>query len=173
LAVGDWPEVVAYAQTLQADAAAGGFTITLNTMTANDYWSQWTEWNLGITPWSARPLGTTVLNIAYAQDDQGDPVPWNESHWGDTEFTSLLEQANGTLDIGERRALFCQLEQIQMDRGSIGIAFWRNVWLFRRQAVSDLAGHPAGCLLLDGNPTPYDDHRMFLPLVRSDLAPAE
>jgi hypothetical protein len=84
-----------------------------------------------------------------------------------------LEQANGTLDIGDRRALFCQLEQIQMDRGSIGIAFWCSAWLVCRQAVSGLTGHPAGCLLLGGNPTPCDNYKVFLPLVTSDHTPVE
>lgn len=168
LAVGGWPEVVDYALTLKADAAAGGFDITLNTMTTNEYWSQWTEWNLGITPWSARPLGTMALNLAYEQDDQGDPVVWNESRWVDNEFSNLLQQANGTLDIEQRRTLFCQLEQIQMDRGSIGIAFWRNVWVICRKGLQIPGGHPSGYLLLNGNPTPNDNYKMFLPLVMSN-----
>ena len=41
----------------------------------------------------------------------------------------LLAEANGTWDLDERREIFCELEQMQMDRGSIGVAYWLNTWL--------------------------------------------
>jgi peptide/nickel transport system substrate-binding protein len=143
LAVGSgWGDVVSYAEILKEDAAAGGFNITLNTMPNSQYWEQWTEVALGITPWTHRPLGTMVLNLAYTADPDGNPASWNETRWIDDEFSELLTEANGTLDVEARRELFCQLQQIQYDRGPIGIPFWRNVWFVHSKTLHNVALHP-------------------------------
>jgi peptide/nickel transport system substrate-binding protein len=151
LAVGSgWPDVVSYAEVLKEDAAAAGFNITLNTMPNSQYWEQWTEVALGITPWTHRPLGTMVLNLGYIGDSEGKPVPWNESRWVDEEFDTLLAEANGTVDVDKRREIFCQLEQIQMDRGSIGIAWWQNIWMVYKPNVKDVPLHPTLYMLFNG-----------------------
>jgi peptide/nickel transport system substrate-binding protein len=124
----DWPESMAYAQALKEDAVAGGFTINLKTMPASQYWDGWTEWNLGITWWAHRTLAPMLLPLAYIADADGKPVPWNETRWVDQEFSDLLKQAEGTLDLTKRRELVGKLEQIQKDRGSICTPFFMNVW---------------------------------------------
>lgn len=150
IAVGSgWPDVVSYAEVLKEDAAAAGINITINTMPNSQYWEQWTEVGLGITPWTHRPLGTMVLNLAYVADENGDPVAWNESRWVDEEFSNLLSEANRTLDVEKRREIFCDLEQIQWERGSIGIAFWRNVWQVYRDNVKNVPAHPTLYLLIN------------------------
>jgi peptide/nickel transport system substrate-binding protein len=135
LAVGTWPEVVRYAEILKQDAAPAGFRINIQTMPTSQYWEKWTEVDLGITPWMHRPIGTMVLNLAYIADDAGKPVPWNETRWSDPEFSKLLTEANGILNIDERRKVFCKLEDIQQSRGSIGIPFWRNAWYIMRKKI--------------------------------------
>jgi peptide/nickel transport system substrate-binding protein len=143
LAVGTgWPDIVSYAEILKEDAAPAGFNITLNTMPNSQYWEQWTEVDLGVTPWTHRPLGTMILNLAYIADSEGNPVPWNESRWVDSEFSELLQKANGTLDLEERRQIFCDLEQIQMDRGSIAIPYWMHIWMVYRKQLMDVPPHP-------------------------------
>jgi peptide/nickel transport system substrate-binding protein len=143
IAVGTgWPDIVSYAEILKEDAAPAGFNITLNTMPNSQYWEQWTEVDLGVTPWTHRPLGTMILNLAYVADSEGVPVAWNESRWVDDEFSQLLEQANGTVDIEARRQIFCDLEQIQMDRGSVGIPYWMNIWMVYRKNIHDVVPHP-------------------------------
>jgi peptide/nickel transport system substrate-binding protein len=150
LAVGSgWPDIVSYAEALKEDGAAGGFNITLNTMPNSQYWEQWTEVALGITPWTHRPLGTMVLNLAYIADENGDPVAWNESRWVDDEFSELLFEANGTLDVEARREIFCDLERIQYERGPIGIPFWRNIWFVSSNKVKDVPGHPTYYMLFN------------------------
>jgi peptide/nickel transport system substrate-binding protein len=150
LAVGSgWSDVVRYAEVLKEDAAPAGLRINIQTMPTSQYWEKWTEVDLGITPWTHRPLGTMVLNLAYIADDEGKPVPWNETRWVDQEFSQLLEQANGTLDVDERRKIFCKLEDIQLNRGSIGIAWWRNVWMVTRKKVQGAEGHPTLYMLFN------------------------
>jgi len=143
LAVGTWPDVVRYAEVLKQDAAPAGFRINIQTMPTSQYWEKWTEVDLGITPWMHRPIGTMVLNLAYIADDQGKPVPWNETRWSDPEFSKLLTEANGLINVDERRKVFCKLEDIQQQRGSIGIPYWRNAWYVMRKKVKNVHGVPS------------------------------
>ncbi|UCH21835.1 MAG: ABC transporter substrate-binding protein [Deltaproteobacteria bacterium] len=143
LAVGTWPDVVRYAEVLKQDAAPAGFRINIQTMPTSQYWEKWTEVDLGITPWMHRPIGTMVLNLAYIADDQGKPVPWNETRWSDPEFSKLLNEANGLLNVDERRKVFCKLEDIQQQRGSIGIPYWRNAWYCLSKKVKNVHGVPS------------------------------
>jgi peptide/nickel transport system substrate-binding protein len=150
LAVGSgWPDVVRYAEILKQDAVAGGFKINLQTMPNSQYWEKWTEVDFGITPWTHRPLGTMVLNLAYKADTDGKPVAWNETRWVDDEFSQILEKANGTLDVEERRKLFCKLQKIQYDRGSIGIGYWRAAWMISSNHIQGMEGHPNGYMLFN------------------------
>ena len=150
LAIGSgWPDIVAYAQVLKEDAAAAGLRITIDSMPNSQYWEKWTEVDLGITPWTHRPLGTMILNLAYTADDKGQPAAWNESRWVDEEFSTLLAQANGTLDVDKRREIMCKLEQIQIDRGPIGIAYWQNIWTIYRKNVQAVPGHPTMYMLFN------------------------
>jgi peptide/nickel transport system substrate-binding protein len=137
-----WTDVVAYVEALQEDAKAAGINITLDTMPASAYWDLWTETAVGVTPWTHRPLAVMVLPLAYIADSAGKPVPWNESRWVDEEFSALLKQAQGTLDVEARREIMADIQRIQMERGSVGIAYWRNVWTAMNPAFQNVNGHP-------------------------------
>jgi peptide/nickel transport system substrate-binding protein len=138
----DWSDVMRYAEILQEDAKPAGLHIQIRAMPVSQYWEKWTELDFGITPWTHRPLATMVLNLAYGADDQGQPVAWNETRWVDPEFNELLNQANGTLDVGRRKEIFCKLEKIQQERGSIGIAFWQNLWMVTSKKLKGVKAHP-------------------------------
>ena len=144
-----WPDTVRWAQILQEDALAAGFRITVASMPGSTYWDKWTEVNLGITPWASRPLGTMALSLAYTSDAKGKPVTWNESRWVDDEFNKLLKQANGTPDVEQRRAIMCQLEQIQQDRGSVCIVYWMNNWMPWRKNLHNIVAHPTLYMLFN------------------------
>lgn len=143
------PEIVRYAEILHQDARKGGFDIKIVTVPSSTYWEKWTEYPLGITTWGHRPLGTMVLNLAYSGDENGNPAPWNETKWVDPEFQKLLKQANGTFDVEKRRKIFCRLEAIQQERGSIGNAFWMNTWLVTGKSVQGVKAHPSNYLKLE------------------------
>jgi peptide/nickel transport system substrate-binding protein len=139
-----WTDIVSYIETLKEDAKAAGINVTLDSVPNSAYWDLWTETTVGVTPWTHRPLAVMVLPLAYIADSKGDPVPWNESRWVDQEFNDLLKQAQGTLDVEARRALMKDIQRIQMERGSIGIAWWMNVWGFANKGVQNATGHPTG-----------------------------
>jgi peptide/nickel transport system substrate-binding protein len=83
-----------------------------------------------------------VLPLAYIADADGNPVPWNESRWVDEEFSAILKEAQGTLDIEARRALSADLQRIQLERGSVAIPFFRNAWRAYNPAFQGLTAHP-------------------------------
>ncbi|MFZ5918830.1 MAG: ABC transporter substrate-binding protein [Chloroflexota bacterium] len=132
----------ALAQSLKETAAAGGFNINLNILPSAQYWDMWTEVDLGITIWAHRPLGTIVPRLAYTADEEGNPGAWNETRWVDDEFVTLLEQAERTLDVEARREIFCKMEDIQQERGSVGIAFYTNVWYVCHEKFQNVRAHP-------------------------------
>jgi peptide/nickel transport system substrate-binding protein len=137
-----FPATVSYAETLKAAAEPAGFNITIKTVPGSDYWASWTELPLKITEWGHRPLGTMVFSLAYTSDKEGNPVAWNETHWVDEEFDELLAEASATLDVEERREIMCKLEEIQMERGSAGIAYFSNIWRITSERVRNMPAHP-------------------------------
>ncbi len=150
LTIGDHrPDIHRYAEILQSDAAEAGFRISIDKISEQKYKQSFTEIDFGITLWRHYPLGTTALNLAYAADAEGAPTPMNETRWVDEEFSQLLAEANASLDLKERHRLFCRLQDIQTERGSIGIAWWQNRWTGVLKKVQGLKTHPSGYLLLD------------------------
>jgi peptide/nickel transport system substrate-binding protein len=139
------PEI---AQSLKQMAEAGGFDIILDITEPGGYWDRWTEVDLGITAWTHRPLDTMVLPLAYITDENGEPVPWNETRWSDEEFTTLLRQAERTLDVEARRQIMAQIQQIMQDRGPIGNSYWNNVWNITRSEFQNIVAHPTDYDLL-------------------------
>jgi len=131
-----------YAQALKEMSAPGGFDIDLDITEPGGYWDRWTEVDLGMTSWTHRSLDTMVLPLAYAGDAEGNPVEWNETRWVDEEFSEILAQAERTLNVEERRSLMCKLEEIQMERGPIGIAYWKQVWNIVPEKVKNIEAHP-------------------------------
>ena len=131
-----FPDAVRQAEILKQDAEPAGFRLTIRP--TPKYFEKWTEYHLGITPWGHRALGTMVLNLAYTADAQGQPVPWNETHWIDQEFLGLLDQANQTIDLEARRKLFCQIEKIQQERGSVGIVNFEDMYLCTSDKVQNV-----------------------------------
>ena len=61
----------------------------------------------------------------------------------------LLREAERTLDVEARRAIMCDLEQVQMDRGPVGIAFFTNVWYIAAERFKNIRAHPTNYDHLD------------------------
>ena len=105
------------------------------------YWDLWTEAAVGISPgptvhwlsWCCRwPVSATRKGFR----------SWNESRWVDAEFTALLLEAQGTLDVEARRAIMADIRKIQMDRGSVAIAWWMSSWAMFNPAFQTMKAHP-------------------------------
>ena len=139
----------AMAQSLKETAAAGGFNINLNILPSAQYWDIWTEVPLGITIWAHRPLGIIVPALAFSAGPDGAPAAWNETRWVDEEYLTLLRQAESTLDVEARRAIACQMQDIEAERGACAIPFFTNVWYVCHERFQGIRAHPTNYDLFD------------------------
>jgi peptide/nickel transport system substrate-binding protein len=116
-----------------------GIRVKINVMPSTQYWEVWTKVPFGFTTWAHRPLGVMSLALAYRTG-----VPWNESNYSNKDFDSLLAQAEGTLDVGQRRALMAKLQGILQDDGPIVQPVWRALFTFHDKRVQGFKMHPTG-----------------------------
>ena len=118
-------------------AAPAGITININKMPANQYWEVWDKAPWGYTAWTHRPLGTMVLGLAYRKG-----VPWNEVAYDNPAFDASLDDAEGTLDVNERKKKMAVCEKIIQDDAIIPQPFWRSVFKASNKRVKGFATHP-------------------------------
>ncbi len=116
---------------------AAGIRCKINIMPSSQYWEVWTKVPLGFTSWTHRPLGVMVLGLAYRTG-----VPWNESDYANPEFDRLLTEADGLLDVDERREVMHKLETIMQEDGPIVQPLWRSVFSFWDKKVKGFKHHP-------------------------------
>ena len=113
--------------------------VNINLMPSAQFWDVWDKVPFGFTSWAHRPLGFMVLALGYRGG-----VPWNESHFNDAEFDSLLTKAEGTLDIEERQEILGQIEVIMQERGPIVQPLWRSTFAAFDKRVVGYELHPTG-----------------------------
>jgi peptide/nickel transport system substrate-binding protein len=118
-------------------AAAAGITININKMPSNQYWEVWDKAPWGYTAWTHRPLGTMVLGLAYRKG-----VPWNEAAYDNPKFDAALDDAEGTLDVNERKKKMVLCEKLIQDDAIIPQPFWRSVFKATNKKVKGFKTHP-------------------------------
>ncbi|MBM4458928.1 MAG: ABC transporter substrate-binding protein [Chloroflexi bacterium] len=133
----DSEPVPTIAQLLKEQCAPAGINIELAMMPANMYWDQWMDVDFGITSWTHRALAVMTLGLAYRTG-----VPWNETHWSNKEFDTLLDQAEGTLDIEARKKLVARIQKLMQDEGPVAIPRWNAQILGHNKKVQNLGVAP-------------------------------
>jgi len=114
-----------------------GINVNIDVLPSAQFWDVWDKVPFGFTSWTHRPLGFMVLSLAYRSG-----VPWNESHYDNADFDAILTQAEGTLDLEERRQLIKQLEEIMQEDGPIVQPIWRAVFSVMDKKVKGFQKHP-------------------------------
>jgi len=114
-----------------------GIRVSINIMPGAQFWDVWDKVPFGYTIWYHRPLGVMVLGLAYRTG-----VPWNESGYSNKEFDRLLTEAEGILDVEERRKVMAELERILQEDGPIVQPFWRSLFTFYDKRVKGFQMHP-------------------------------
>jgi peptide/nickel transport system substrate-binding protein len=134
LATMDAEPVPTLAQLLKEQCAPAGIDVQINMMPGNMYWDQWTEVDFGITSWTHRPLAVMTLSLAYRTG-----VEWNESHWSNKEFDTLLDQAEGTYEVEARREIVGRMQKIMQEDGPVAIPRWNAQILALSKRVQNMA----------------------------------
>jgi peptide/nickel transport system substrate-binding protein len=132
----DW--FIAIAQGLVEQWKEAGVRVQINVMPPEEYAQNWLKVPFGITDWFHRPLGVQTLSLAYRAG-----VPWNESGYRNPEFEKLLDQAEATLDVEQRRRIMAQIEKTMQDDAVVIIPFWRSVFTFMDKSVKGFRMHPS------------------------------
>lgn len=70
-------------------------------------------------------------------------MPWNESGYANAEFDRLLTEADGLLDVDERREVMAKLQRIMQEDGPIVQPLWRSELTFMDRRVKGFQMHPS------------------------------
>ncbi len=111
--------------------------VNMDVMPGAQFWDVWDKVPFGYTIWYHRPLGVMALGLAYRSG-----VPWNESSYSNPEFDRLLTEAEGILDVDQRREVMAQIEALFQEDGPITQPFWRSIFTFYDTRVQGFAMHP-------------------------------
>jgi peptide/nickel transport system substrate-binding protein len=109
-------------QLYQASAKGAGININVISEPADGYWSNvWLKKGWCESYWSGRVTEDWMFATAYEKGG-----PWNESHWDNERFQSLLLTARAELDSSKRREMYHEMQQILRDDGSVIIPMFAN-----------------------------------------------
>ncbi|WP_119167532.1 ABC transporter substrate-binding protein [Algihabitans albus] len=122
---------------LKQQLAPAGIVLEPNPLPAAKFWDVWLKTPFGFTPWTHRPLGVMVLNLAYRSG-----VPWNESKYSNPDFDAALTEASGLLDPTARRSAMEQVQRILQEDAVIAQPLWRSVLSAGNRRVQGYEMHP-------------------------------
>ncbi|MEM7226475.1 MAG: ABC transporter substrate-binding protein [Pseudomonadota bacterium] len=125
-------------QALVEQWKEAGLRAKINLLPANEFWASWDQRPFAFTGWVHRPLGIMVLGLGYRSG-----VPWNESGYANPEFDRLLLEAEGLLDIEQRREVMAKLERLMQEDGPIVQPLWRSEITFMDKRVKGFNMHPS------------------------------
>lgn len=114
-----------------------GIRCKINTVPSPVFWKGWMQVPFGFTSWTHRPLGIMTLSLAYRSGGT-----WNESDYSNPEFDTLLTQAEGLLDVDQRREVFKKIEMLLQEDGPIVQSLWRIVQTAYDKRVGGFSMHP-------------------------------
>ena len=104
------------AKLLQANASKAAIPIEVETEPADGYFDKvWLKGAFVSSYWGGRPSATQMLSVAYKAG-----APWNETHWTNPLFDTMLADAQAETDETRRRTLLFDLQaMLSQDSGSL------------------------------------------------------
>jgi peptide/nickel transport system substrate-binding protein len=133
--------LVEAAQVFANQAKAAGVTVNVRKVDAGEFYGDnYLKWDFAQDFWFTRNF--------LPQTAQGSlpDAPYNETHWNDPTFISLVKKARATVDEAERDRLIKQAQKIEYDQGGYIIwAFPNQVDAYRAKVngfTSDKTGIP-------------------------------
>ena len=104
---------VAAAQVFAQQAKAAGVTVQINNVDPSVFYgNDYLKWTFAQDFWATRNY------LPQVQNGSATTAPWNECHWKDAEWQSLINQAFKTIDDTKRNELVSEAEKIEYERGA-------------------------------------------------------
>jgi peptide/nickel transport system substrate-binding protein len=112
---------VAAAQVFAEQAKAAGVTVKIKKTDASVFYGDdYLSWPFAQDFWATRGF------LAQASQGTMPDAPYNETHWQNAEWLSLVQKAFKTVDDGQRNDLISQAQQIEQETGGYIVWAWRN-----------------------------------------------
>ncbi|MFV0383568.1 ABC transporter substrate-binding protein [Paracoccus sp. (in: a-proteobacteria)] len=106
----------------QESAAKAGIRVNVKNEPADGYWSNvWLKKPFCMSYWNGRPTEDWMFSMVYA-----DGASWNESHWSNERFNTLLKSARVELDDARRAEMYAEMQQLCRDDGGTIIPMFAN-----------------------------------------------
>ena len=106
----------------QSSAKAAGININVVQEADDGYWSNvWLKKPWCACYWSGRATEDWMFSTAYESG-----VPWNDSHWENERFQSLLLEARGTLDPAKRGEMYHEMQALCSSEGGVVVPMYAN-----------------------------------------------
>ena len=103
-------------------AAKAGIEINVVREPNDGYWTNvWTKKPFVMCFWAGRPTEDWMFSQVYAKGAR-----WNDTHWSNDRFNTLLLEARAELDQGNRRAMYREMQLIVRDEGGVVIPMYAN-----------------------------------------------
>jgi peptide/nickel transport system substrate-binding protein len=117
------PGMLESATVFAEQAKAAGVTVKVDNGPADTYFGpKYLKQNFAQTQWP------TFSIYSWYQQAMAPSAPFNETHWADPRWNSVLKQAEATVDDAKRKELYFELAKIEYDSG--GYLIWGFYPLF-------------------------------------------
>jgi peptide/nickel transport system substrate-binding protein len=106
----------------QETASRAGIQIDVKREPEDGYWSNiWTKKPFVVSYWNGRPTEDSMFSLVYAKGAE-----WNDAHWDNERFNTLLVTARSELDDSKRAVMYHEMQQIVSDDGGTIIPMFAN-----------------------------------------------
>ena len=122
---------------VKAQISDAGIKIKHTILPGSTFWNDWLKFPFSATEWNMRPLGVQILGLAYRSG-----VAWNETAFNNSEFDTLLAEANAIADADKRREIMAKLEAIMQNDGVLIQPYWRSLFRHAKTSVKGAEMHP-------------------------------
>ncbi|MCW0001744.1 ABC transporter substrate-binding protein [Pararhizobium sp. YC-54] len=128
----------------QQSAAKAGIQVSVKREPDDGYWSNvWLTKPFCFSYWGGRVTEDWMFTQVYARG-----AKWNESHWNNDRFNSLLIEARSELDVAKRREMYTEMQVLCSEDGGSIIPMFANFLDARNDKVAH--GKLASNLFFDG-----------------------
>lgn len=103
-------------------AAKAGINIQVVKVSGDGYWSNiWLRIPWCAAWWSGRSTADWMFSVEFAAD-----AAWNDSHWKNDRFNTLLKNARAELNENKRREMYVEMQSIVRDNSGVIIPMFAN-----------------------------------------------
>jgi peptide/nickel transport system substrate-binding protein len=127
-------------------AAKAGINISIEQVPTDGYWSEiWNVKPFCVSVWYGQPTEDMMFTQAFSAESA-----WNETHWNNERFETLLVEARAELDAAKRRDMYVEMQQLVRDEGGFVCPVFKN-WLVATSDKIQIPEKMGGDAPVDGN----------------------